>query len=127
MPAKVAEYIPRDKLCVDIICPNKICRKVKKKDIIMIAVTMTNNVTGQFKITQYENNFTITTVNLVEAAWLTTYPWPMEITYYQGSEFIVHRFKIYHISKASEFTILSISNSLYSNPNDICPYFGYPH
>ena len=50
MPAKVAEYIPRDKLCVDIIGPNKICRKVKEKDIMMKAVTMTNHVTGQFHI-----------------------------------------------------------------------------
>ena len=32
-------------------------------------------------------------MNLVETTWLTRYPRPMEITYYQGSEFIGHEFR----------------------------------
>ena len=36
-------------------------------------------------------------MNLVENAWLTGYPIPMEITYYQGSEYIGHKFNKYLI------------------------------
>ena len=35
--------------------------------------------------------------NLVETTWLDRFPWQMEIMYDQGSEFIGHEFKNYHI------------------------------
>ena len=31
--------------------------------------------------------------NLVETTWLYRYPWPSEITYDRGSEFLGHEFK----------------------------------
>ena len=31
--------------------------------------------------------------NLVETTWLVRYPWPVEITYDQGRQFLVHKFK----------------------------------
>ena len=33
-------------------------------------------------------------VNLVETMWLVRYPWPVEITYDQGGEFLGREFKI---------------------------------
>ena len=50
-------------------------------------------VTGLFKIMQYDDKRAITTSNLVETTWLNRYPRPMEITYNQGSKFIVHEFR----------------------------------
>ena len=35
----------------------------------------------------------MTIVNLVETTWMVRYPWPVEITYDQGEEFIGHEFK----------------------------------
>ena len=35
----------------------------------------------------------MTIANLVETTWLSRYPWPSEITYGRGSEFLGHRFK----------------------------------
>ena len=37
--------------------------------------------------------------NLVETMWLTIYPWPTEITYSQGSEFIGHELRKYQIER----------------------------
>ena len=49
---------------------------------------MINSVTGWFEITQYNDKRAISIANLVETVWLSRYPRPMEITYYQGSEII---------------------------------------
>ena len=38
---------------------------------------MIDPVTGQFKITQYDDKIAITISNLVETTWLTRYPRPM--------------------------------------------------
>ena len=38
-------------------------------------------------------------MNLVENIWLKWYPWPTEITYDQGSEFIANEFSKYLIEK----------------------------
>ena len=35
----------------------------------------------------------MTIANLVETTWLVQYPWPVEITYDQGGEFLGHEFK----------------------------------
>ena len=45
------------------------------------------------KITEYNSECDITITNLIENAYLIMYPWPMEITYDQGSEFIFHEFR----------------------------------
>ena len=51
---------------------------------------VTNPVTGWFEIAQYEDKRAIYIVNLVETMWLSIYPRPIEILYYQGKEFIGH-------------------------------------
>ena len=54
---------------------------------------MDDPVTGRFKITEYDNKHATTTTNLVETMCLTGYPWPTEITHYQGSKFIGKEFR----------------------------------
>ena len=59
LPDKLAEEIPWNKLCVDLIGPCKICGK-GREPIILKAVTMLDPVTGWFEITQYNNKKAIT-------------------------------------------------------------------
>ena len=54
---------------------------------------MIDPVTVWFEITQYDDKRTISIVNLVETMWLTRYTITAEITYDQGSEFIIHAFR----------------------------------
>ena len=53
---------------------------------------MIDLLTRWFVITENNDNKAITTVNLVETTWLVQYPWPVEITYDQGREFLGHKF-----------------------------------
>ena len=48
---------------------------------------------GRFEVTQYKDKQYITTTNLVEITLIGRHPWPMEIMYDQGSEFISREFK----------------------------------
>ena len=54
LPAKEAEEILRNKLCLYIIGPNYIIRKGQKGNLNIKAVTMIYPVTGWFKVTQYD-------------------------------------------------------------------------
>ena len=65
LPAKEAETIPWDKLCVDLIGPYRI-RRSGKKDLICRCVTMIDPATGWFEIHQYNDKFSITVANIVE-------------------------------------------------------------
>ena len=82
-----------NKLCVDLIRPYFIRRKGKKENLDLKPVTMTNTVTGWFEIVRHDVKRVITIVNLVETMRLSRYPRPIEITYDQGKEFIVHEFR----------------------------------
>ena len=64
-PAKLAEEIPWNKLCVDLIGPYKI--RIKGRDnIILKAVTMIDPVTGWFERTQYIDKKAMVIANLVK-------------------------------------------------------------
>ena len=54
---------------------------------------MINPVTGWFEVVWYDDQIAITIANLVETTWLSRYPRPIEIMYYQGSESIGHEFR----------------------------------
>ena len=54
---------------------------------------MIDPVTGWFEVTQYSDKKATMIANLVETTWLARYPWPVEITYDQGGEFLGHEFK----------------------------------
>lgn len=92
LPAKEADAIPWERLCVDLIGEYKIARK-GKKTLKMKAVTMIDPATGWFEIIRYPDKRAITIANIVEQTWLSRYPWPTLITYDRGSEFIGHEFR----------------------------------
>ena len=87
IPPKEAESTPWDKLCVDLIGPYTINRKGKPL-VKCKAVTMIDPATGWFEICQYDDKESITIANIVEQEWLSRYPWPTQITFDRGSEFM---------------------------------------
>ena len=88
----LVEEIPWNKLCVDLIVPYIIIIQVQKESLNLKAVTVIDPVTVWFEITQYNYRISISIANLVETAWLSRYPRPIEIMYDQGSKFIGHEF-----------------------------------
>ena len=87
LPPKEAESQPWDKLCIDLIGPYKIRRK-GLPDLICKCVTMIDPATGWFEIHEYEDKRSITVANIAEQEWFSRYPWPTQITFDRGSEFI---------------------------------------
>ena len=87
LPPKEAEAIPWDKMCIDLIGPYKIRHK-GQKDLECKCVTMINPATGWFEIHQYDDKRSITVANIAEKEWFMRYPWPTQVTYDRGSEFI---------------------------------------
>ena len=87
LPAKKAEVEPWDKLCVDLIGPYAIKRK-GKVTLTLWCVTMIDPATGWFEIRQIQDKQAITIANIVEQTWLSRYPWPTQITYDRGTEFM---------------------------------------
>ena len=93
LPAKEAEAVPWERLCVDLIGPYTIERK-NQENLTLKAVTMIDPATGWLEIEQYlEDREAITIANIVENTWLTRYPRPDLCTIDRGSEFIGHQFK----------------------------------
>ena len=54
---------------------------------------MIDPATGWFEIQQYDDKKSITVANIVEQEWFSRYPWPTQITFDRGSEFIGQDFK----------------------------------
>ena len=108
LPPKEAEATPWDKLCVDLIGPYKIRRK-GKEDLVCKCVTMIDPATGWFEIHQYDDKRSITVANIVEQEWFNRYPWPTQVTFDRGSEFIGQDFKgmiqDYHGVNAKPITV----------------------
>ena len=84
LPAKLAEEIPWNKICVDLIETYAIRLKGKKENLHIKSVTLTYPVTGCFEVVRYYDKREILIVNLVETTWLSRYTRPIEITYDQG-------------------------------------------
>jgi len=88
LPEKEAEGIPWDKLCVDMIGPYKINRK-GKKPLQLWCLTMIDPATGWFEIKEVPGTKRADVVsNVLEQTWLTRYPWPQEVIYDRGTEFM---------------------------------------
>src|SRR5687768_10056872 len=49
---------------------------------------MIDPASGWFEIHQYDNKRSITVTNIEEQEWFSRYPWPTQVTYDRGSEFI---------------------------------------
>lgn len=54
---------------------------------------MIDPATGWFEIQQYDDKCSITVANIVEQEWFSRYPWPTQVTFDRGSEFIGQDFK----------------------------------
>jgi transposase InsO family protein len=94
LPEKEAEAMPWDKMCIDLIGPYVIRRKGKsKKDLVCKCVTMIDPATGWFEIHQYNDKRSVTVANIAEQEWFSRYPWPTQVTYDRGSEFVGHDFQ----------------------------------
>jgi hypothetical protein len=63
-------------------------RRTDKITVICRCVTMIDPATGWFEIHQYNDKRSITVANIVEQEWFSRYPWPTQVTYDRGSEFI---------------------------------------
>jgi cleavage and polyadenylation specificity factor subunit 1 len=92
LPPKVAEATIWDKMCIDLIGPYKIRRK-GQPDLECKCVTMIDPASGWFEIHQYDDKRSITVANIAEQEWFSRYPWPTQITYDRGSEFIGNNFQ----------------------------------
>jgi len=88
LPEKEAEAVPWQKLCVDRIEPYKITNTTNNQELNLWCVTMIDPATGWIEIKEIKNKEAINIANIVEQAWLTRYPWPMELTYDRGTEFM---------------------------------------
>ncbi|MFM7543288.1 MAG: RNase H-like domain-containing protein [Ignavibacteria bacterium] len=89
LPAKEAEAMPWDKLCVDLIGPYTIYRKHKKsKPLTLWAVTMIDPATGWFEIASITTKRADVIANIIEQTWFTRYPWPSQVILDRGTEFM---------------------------------------
>jgi hypothetical protein len=92
LPEKDAEAMPWDKMCVDLIGPYTINRKGKEL-IKCKCVTMIDPATGWFEVHQIDDKKSVTVSNVVEQEWFSRYPWPSQVTFDRGKEFIGHDFQ----------------------------------
>jgi hypothetical protein len=87
LPPKEAETIPWDVLCVDLIGPYTIKRR-GKKNLTLWCVTMIDPATGWFEMREIPNKEAFTIATLVEQTWFTRYPWPSQVIFDRGKEFM---------------------------------------
>ena len=86
LPEKEAESEPWDKLCVDLIGPYTI--KQNKKELNLHCLTMIDPATGWFEMKQIPDKRADTIANIVEQTWFSRYPWPTQIIFDRGKEFM---------------------------------------
>jgi hypothetical protein len=87
LPEKEAESNPWEKLCVDMIGPYTIKQR-GKKPLTLWCVTMIDPATGWFEMKEVKNREAFTVATIVEQTWLTRYPWPTEVIFDKGTEFM---------------------------------------
>ena len=86
LPAKEAESIPWDILCVDLIGPYTIKKRHKK--YTLWCVTMIDPATAWLEIKEIKLKTAEKVANVVEQTWLTRYPWPTQLIFDRGTEFM---------------------------------------
>jgi len=75
LPAKKAEDLPWDILCVDLIGPYTVTIDKKRNiDLTLHAMTFIDPTTGWFEITEIKNKNTVNMAEQVDLVWLTRYP-----------------------------------------------------
>ena len=88
LPPKEAECDPWDKLCIDLIGPYKFNQPNKKEPAVLWACTMIDPATGWFEIKDIKTKRADVIANVVEKTWLTRYPWPTQVVFDRGTEFM---------------------------------------
>ena len=88
LPPKEAEGEPWDTLCIDLIGPYKFNQPNQKKPVVLWACTMIDPATGWFEIKDIKSKRADIIANVVEKTWLTRYPWPTQVVYDRGNEFM---------------------------------------
>ena len=86
LPAKEAEVIPWDTLCVDLIGPYKINNN--NQTLTLWALTMIDPATGWFEMTSINTKSADVIANKIETSWLTKYPRPTQVILDRGTEFM---------------------------------------
>jgi transposase InsO family protein len=61
---------------------------ISKKNLVPWCVTMIDPATGWFEMREIPNKEAITIANLVEQTWFTRYPWPSQVIFDRGKEFM---------------------------------------
>ena len=80
-------------LCVDFIVPYIIKRK-GKEPLRLHTITMIDPVTGWFELHELPGDKKAHTVaQIVEKEWYARYPWPTQVIFDRGSEFMGHEFR----------------------------------
>jgi hypothetical protein len=88
LPEKTAEADPWEVLCVDLIGPYKIPQKNKAKPLYLHCLTMIDPATSWFEIMAIENKTALEVANAAETTWFSRYPWPTQIVFDRGTEFM---------------------------------------
>lgn len=86
LPEKTAEATPWEKLCVDLVGPYNMKRP--NGNLTLWCVTMIDPATGWFEMKEVPNKRADVIANIVEQTWLTRYPWPTQIVFDRGTEFM---------------------------------------
>lgn len=88
LPEKQAEAVPWDTLCIDLIGPYTIKRNGHSNDLTLWCVTMIDPATGWFEMKDIPTKRADYIANIVETTWLTRYPWPTQLVFDRGTEFM---------------------------------------
>jgi len=88
LPEKEAEAILWEMLCVDLIGPYSIKNKTNNQISRLWCLTMIDPARSWFEIKELKDKEAISIANFVEQTWLTRYPWPTELIFDRGTEFM---------------------------------------
>ena len=88
LPPKTAEADPWEVVCVDLIGPYLIPQKGTKERLQLHCLTMIDPATSWFEIVAIESKEALEVANAAELTWFTRYPWPNQIIFDRGSEFM---------------------------------------
>ena len=92
LPIKEPESEPWEILCVDLIGPYTINQgkrhKGKQKQLELWCLTMIDPATGWFEMVRVPNKEAFSIAELAEKTWFTRYPWPQQVIYDRGTEFM---------------------------------------
>ena len=92
LPPKEAETLIWDKMCNDLIGPYEIRRK-RQPELKCKCFTLIDPASGWFEIHQYNDKRSVTVAIIAEQEWFSRYPWPSQVTFERGSEFIGQDFQ----------------------------------